>query len=55
MRLKKEKTLTIINHGQADIFQLTRCEQNWLLNTLLTNFLEIIDDKTKGGKQWKQQ
>ena len=53
MRLKKEKQLQIINHGEADFFQLTRCEQNLLLNTLLTNFLEILDNKNKGDKSWK--
>ena len=53
MRLKKKKQLQIINHGEADFFQLTRCEQNLLLNTLLTNFLEILDNKNKGDKLWK--
>jgi len=48
MKLKKEKQLQIINHGEADFFQLTRCEQNLLFDTLLTNLLEILNAKNKG-------
>ncbi len=48
MKLKKEKQLQIINHGEVDVFHLTRCEQNLLFDTLLTNLLEILNAKNKG-------
>lgn len=46
MKIKKE--LKIITKGKIDIYKLSEAEQNLFFNSLLTNILNIFNDKKKG-------
>lgn len=46
MKIKKE--LEIITKGKIDIYKLSETEQNLFFNSLLTNILNIFNEKKKG-------